>query len=466
MSTANTSTLDTLGIERLVVHSVDTRLRERFADLVIAGALSDRGIVPPPRGSAAYRLLRDSIAGAELPLEEGRVSNYVVAEYDKIRTTVLLRARVEDYAQLNEIPRARFTPTVRDAMITYLNQLGVQLDDDELYEDGGYDEYLAIAYAHAVQTAGGSSDPIVAARTKSSAPWDFTVKYFDEVDPRHIVRSNILAVGAIDYAWYLGDLLGVFGLAERVGDLWDNSVIDIETEELQSMIFNYRENAIHRSTPQARGLMYKRVLGRGGAKLMSGVVGNEELPRLWHQLMAEVAKYIEKREGMHEGSRISKRPIVHAIEELQYNLTDFGSGGTGKQAQKLNAQLEDAMAILSADEVVEQLAFGRRKSVWRVIERLSKEQRGRSVDVNAVRILAEEGNRVFRFIADHTPSVSEEEFESFVDSAEAWILAEVSLGGGAESDAEPEMEEMVEQEPEREVDTDSVDAGDAEDDWQ
>jgi hypothetical protein len=101
-----------------------------------------------------------------------------------------------------------------------------------------------------------------------------------------------------------------------------------------------------------------------------------------------------------------------------------------------------------------------------VIERLSKEQRGRSVDVNAVRVLAEEGNRVFRFVADYAPGVSEEEFESFVDSAEAWILAEVSLGGEAESDAEPALED---EEAELDIDTDSVDAGDAgdaEDDWQ
>lgn len=456
----HTTTLDTLGIERLVLHAADTRIRERFADHIITGALEARGIVPPPPGSASQRLLREAIAAVDLPLEEGRIASFVIDEYDKIRSTVLVRSRVEDYAELNEIPRARFTPAVRQKMISYLYELGVTLEDDDVYRDGGYDEYLALAYAHALQTAGGSSDPIVAARTKSSAPWDFTVKFFDEDDPRRIIRENILAVGAIDYAWFLGDVLGVFALAERVGDLFDNSVIDIEKEEVQSLIFNYRENTIHRPTPEARGLIYKRVLGRGKANLLSGVVGNTELARLWHNMMSEIARYIEKRESVHEGSRLSKRPIIHTIEELQYNLSDFGSGGTAKQAQKLNAQLEDAMAILGADEVVEQLAFGRRKNRWRVIERLIKEERGRSVDVNAVRILAEEGNRVYTFVANFSTSVSDDEFQAFVDSAEAWILAEASLGGAGDSEEPGEDVEDV-SEPSVEIDEDAE-----EDDWQ
>jgi hypothetical protein len=456
----HSTTLDTLGIERLILHRTDTLLRERFAEHIISGALGARGINPPPQNSASYRLLRDSIAGAELPLEDGRIADYVADEYEKIRNTVLVRSRVEDYAELNEIPRARFTPAVRQRMISYLYELGVRLEDDDVYRAGGYDEYLALAYAHALQTAGGSSDPIVAARTKSSAPWDYTVKFFDEDDPRRVVRENILAVAAVDYAWFLGDVLGVFALAERVVDLWDNSVIDIENEDVQSMIFNYRENAIHRPTPESRGLIYKRVLGRGKAQLMSGVVGNPELARLWHNMMSEVARYIEKRESMHEGSRLSRRPIIHTIEELQYNLSDFGSGGTGKQAQKLNAQLEDAMAILGADEVVEQLAFGRRKNRWRVIERLMKEERGKAVDVNAVRILAEEGNRVYNFVANFSNSVTDDEFESFVDSAEAWILAEASLGGGAEP------EEVEAEEPEDEDADTTLELEDADEDWQ
>jgi hypothetical protein len=178
-------------------------------------------------------------------------------------------------------------------------------------------------------------------------------------------------------------------------------------------------------------------------------------------MMSEIARYIEKRESVHEGSRLSKRPIIHTIEELQYNLSDFGSGGTAKQAQKLNAQLEDAMAILGADEVIEQLAFGRRKNRWRVIERLIKEERGRSVDVNAVKILAEEGNRVYTFVANFSNSVSDDEFEAFVDSAEAWILAEASLGGASEPE-EADMEEDLEDVSEPSVEIEE----DAEEDWQ
>jgi hypothetical protein len=445
---------DSKALERLVIHAVETDELDKFADQIIERALEERQVIAPRKNSSTYRLLREAIASSRFPLEAGKVADFVVRELSLIREEIGVRAMVERYATLNEVPRGRFTSRVKQSMIAYLRELGIQQVSPAAFERGDYDEYLALAYANSIRTAGGSADPIVAARLKSTGPgWDYRVKFFDGIESRSVLPGNILAAAALDYSWYLGEMLGVYALAERVGDLWDNGVIDIESDDVQSMIFNYRENAMQRPTPEQRGSIYKRVLNLGNTKVMSGVIVNEEFPHLWHQLMSEVARYIEKREDAHEGSRVSVRPIVHAIQELQYNLTEFGGGGTAKQAQKLNAQLEDAMAILGAPEVVEQLAFGRRKSVWRVIERLAREERGRSVDVNAVKILAEEGNRCFQFIADYTPEVTSQDaaFDAFIDSAEAWILAEASLAGGDRKGAKEEEEEDEEADEEEMV---------------
>ena len=428
--------LDTLALERFVLHQIDDSVRDEFAGNLIRHALRQRGIRIPPQNSAAWKLLLNRIAGGELPLDDGQTVDAIVDELEEIRERGLLIARIEQYQLKKEIDPTRLTPRVKDAMITYLQDLGVDMADDAKFAAGEFDEYLALSYASALRTAGGSADPIIAARLKTAAePWDFTVRFYEDADDQGVVPNFIRAAGAVDYVFHIGDVAGAFPLAEHVVTLWENGVIDVG-EETETKLFNYQENAIQRA-PKQRALAYKRVLNLGNAKLMSGVVYNEPLPGLWQKLMTEVTRYIQKREDQHDSGRVSRQPVVRAIQELQYNLSEFGSGGTAKLAQKLNAQLEDAMDILGAPEVVEQLALGRRKSVWRVIERLHKELRGKAVNVTAVRTLAEEGNRIFNFIADFDSTTPADDFDAFIDSAESWILAEASLmeGGGPATDA-------------------------------
>jgi len=459
---SNGTTLDTLALERHVLHEVDTELRDLFAARLIKHALAERGIIVPREGSGAYKLLLNRVASAEIPLDAGRTVDAIVSELEDIRETGLIRSRVETYAVTEEIDPRRMTARVKDAMVAYLKELGVQLDDNDRFNDGGYDEYLAMAYANAVRTAGGSADPIIAARLKMTAePWDFTVRFYDDAESQGVIREFILAAAAVDYVFHVGEVVGAFALAEHVVALWENGVIGVD-EATETKIFNYQENAVQRGTPERRALTYKRVLNLGNARTMTGVVVNEEFPRLWHRMMSEVARFIDKRESQHNGGRVSRQPIIRALVDLQFNLSEFGSGGTAKTAQKLNAQLEDAMDILAAPEVVEQLALGRRKSVWRVIERLHKEMHGRQVNVTAVRTLAEEGNRVFTFIANYDSTTPEDEFDAFLDSAEAWILAEAAMMEGRTADAdtgEDEPEPAMADEDEEPVESA------ADDDW-
>lgn len=451
MATNHHTGLDTLALERFVLHQIDDAVRDEFAGDLIRRSLRQRGIASPPQRSAAWKLLLNRVAGAELPLDDGRTVDAIVGQLGEIRDRGLLLARIEQYQQKRELDPTRLTPRVKEAMITALQELGVDLGDDAKFAAGELDEYLALAYASALRTAGGSADPIIAARMKTAAePWDYTVRFYEDADDQGVVPHFIKAAGAIDYAFHLGEVAGAFPLAEHVVTLWENGVIDVGPET-ETKLFNYQENAIQRA-PGQRALAYKRVLDLGDAKVMQGVVVNAEFPNLWKRLMTEVARFIQKREEQHDGARVSRQPLARAIRELQFNLSEFGSGGTTKVAQKLNAQLEDAMDILGATEVIEQLALGRRKSVWRVIERLHKELRGKPLNVTAVRTLAEEGNRIFSFVADFDATAPSDAFDAFVDAAEAWILAEGSLmeGGGAQAAAEEE-ESASDEEPSAEL---------------
>lgn len=448
MQTTETMQPDLLAIEKLVLFEADSAVLDDYAKALIELAFEEKGLKPPPQKSAVYERLRRWISATDLPLTGGRVSDLILRQYQEIRRTSLPRAAVEAWAESKEIDPSRLTERVKAAMVKHLIELGVNFNEDH-FEDGGYDEYLALAYAYATRTATATSDPVVAARMKSSSePWDFRVRFYDEVEAQGVNPDYVRVAGAIDYAFHLGEMMGAFDLAEHVVQLWDAGAIDLESPETIDQLFAYAENAESRSK-EKRGLLYKRVLNLGTVQTGRGMVVNSDFPRLWQRLMAEVAKHIEKREE--HDVVVSKRPIAHAIRDLQYNLTEYAGGGTGKAAHKLNAQLEDAMQILSAEEIVEQLSMGRRKGVFRVIERLAKEVSGKSLNVVALKTIAEENNKVFEFIADYGPDTPEDAFDAFLDSAEAVILAEAALMQGegettGEDDGasdEPRLDEPV-----------------------
>ena len=91
------------------------------------------------------------------------------------------------------------------------------------------------------------------------------------------------------------------------------------------------------------------------------------------------------------------------------------------------SQLREAMDLLADPEIIDHFAGGRRKTMWTAIERLSKSEYGEAPNINAIRIAAVEGNAVFRFIAKFKQgAVAEDEFQRFLEAAEAWIIAKGS----------------------------------------
>jgi len=442
--TNHSTTFDTLALERRVLHETDFTIRNEFADSLIRQALAERGIKQPAADSSTYKLLLNKVAATEIPLGRGRAVDAIVRELEEIRQTGLVRARVEQYALGNEIDARLFTPRVKQAMVRYLLDLGVLFDDDQKFAVGGYDEYLAMAYASAARGDGATIDPIVAARLKTGAePWDYSVQYLDELDTLTVVPEFVRRAGVLDYVFHVGEVMAVFRLAAHVIQLWEHGVIDIEDEETETIIYNYQENALQRGAPERRAFEYKRVLNLGNAKLMDGVVYNEAFPRLWARMMKEAARYRDLIQAEHEAGQVSKQSVIRSIRDLQNNLTEFAGGGTGKTAQKLYAWLDDALKILSAREVVEQLALGRRKGRFRVIERLFQEVYKKSIDASSLYDLAKTGDQIFTFIANFNDATPDEEFEHAVTLMEDWVLLEASLMGDSDAGATPPDDETA-----------------------
>lgn len=398
------------------------------------------------------RLRRDGF-----PLAPGAVEPAVTSGIDRVLDDGDLPQFVEDYIARREIDPARFTASIKASMVRHLRERGVTIKSQasvEQFRLGRFDEYFAIAYDRAVAASEGGDDPIEAARRGSDAdPWDFTVETFESTEQQGVVRENILAAGALDYNFELGERLGVFRLVDALVVNWSAGAIDVADGPAATKLYKYYKLRDERSSAEERALIYRRVLDKGDAEVLSRMVVNEHFPRLWDKLMYEAAQHIRKLEDASgdtdDGAKVSRTPIYQATRELQYNLTEFATGMAHVQARETYAALQAAFDILKDPEIADHFGGGRRKTMWTTIERLSKAEFGSAPNIAAIRTMAVEGNRVFRWIAEFEQgAVTEDRFREFLAAAEAYVIARGTDEGSEESPFEPEEPEETDDESE------------------
>ena len=374
----------------------------------------------------------------KISLTPGALEAAVLKLINSVNEQGQLPALLEVYIEGSEIDQTRFTPEVKAAMIDYLLDRGVQIEDVEKLKAGGYDEHFALAYDYAVSSASGEDDPLDAARRKGGGrgfgQWDFTVDDFSEVEEQGIVKDNILAAGALDYIYEFGERLGVFNLVDALVLNWSAGSIDVVEGAAAARLYRYWKLREERASAEERGMVYRRVINKGDTEVLSRMVVNEPFPQLWHNLMAEVAEYIDKTERVDEGigefSPVSRSRIYQATRELQYNLTEYCTGMAHVQAREFYAQLQECFEILKDDEIMAYFGGNRRKSLWTVIERLSKEEFGASPNIAAHRSLAVDGNKIYVWIANfNESSVRQEDFAAFLQAAESYILNFTNASG-------------------------------------
>ncbi|HKP20746.1 MAG TPA: hypothetical protein VJT68_04475, partial [Thermoleophilaceae bacterium] len=347
----------------------------------------------------------------------------------------------------------RLEPRVVQAMVGSLQNLDVDfahLDKDQRYR------YFTVAYARATATGGATADPIALTSTPGDfSAWDFRVDTFEAAQEQGVVPENIRAAGALDYVYCLGDVLGVFKIADALVLRWAAGLVDIQDVDTSSQLYRYWQRREQRQAPEDRGALYKRVLNKGDAEVLSRMVVNEAFPGLWHSLMSSVADYIRDATDAAQQGSVSRIPIYRATQSLQNNLSEYMTGMAPLQVTDMYMQLREAFDILGAPEIVAQLSSGRHgRGVWAVIDRLGKEELGQSIDVGTIRTLAVEGNRVFQWIADFDRgTVTESQFEQARDAAEAWIIAASGLeGAGTTNGSAPDDWAGDEEDPDFDMD--------------
>lgn len=294
-------------------------------------------------------------------------------------------------------------------------------------------------------TRGSGTDPVQLTRPVGrTTAWDFQVDLFDSTASQIVLTDNVRAAGALMWCYDIGERLGVYKLTDALVYRWWVGLLDFGDPDLTAELYRYYKLRDERPVEEERFLLYRRILDLGQAPVGDRVVVNSDFPQLWRTLMEEVATYIDRSETSFR-DRVNSQGIVQAIREIQYNFTERMAGMALTQVTEMYNQLRQtevgsgvlgALDLLSHPEVVGQLASGRRRDHWSVIERLAKEEFGVSPNVSALRTSAVEGFKVVDYIASFRPGVLDQDaFEEFIASAKSWILAQQLAGDGLLVDA-------------------------------
>jgi len=383
-----------------------------------------------------WQILDDLIEDSGLPIISGEVEPAVEEILDTINERGLLYYYLDEFIERQtDIDSSKFTDSIKEKMLDRLVELEVTIDEDS-YTEGDYDKYFILAYNYAQTGASDSEDPIdlVYSSKEFENTWDFSVDRFESIENERISKNNILAAGALDYIYCVGEVMQVFDIANALVLRWASGLLDIPDGDTASALYRFHKRRSERSTPEERAMLYKRVLNKGNGQVLSRMAVNSDFTTLWEQLISEVMRYIHKTErkaywNTWQESGVRNTRIYEVTEDLQYNLSDYMTGMAHLQVTEDYNHLQEAMEIVNSDDVRSYYG-GKRESLWNTIERIAKEEFGKAPNTETIKTLAVDGNKIFEWIANFNENaVKSSQFDQLLTSVEAWVLARETLNG-------------------------------------
>lgn len=288
-----------------------------------------------------------------------------------------------------------------------------------------------------------------------------TVNEFDHInsfqflDPLNLPGGTINVVNIQNAAslyaiMILADETGMIRVADSVLKYVTMGKVDVESTTTATRLYNYMQLRDKRTTFDERSMWYKQVFGIGGGDTVNGMVSNENFLPLWETMMGEVIKYIAKYESADDPLRVSKTGIQQVITDLQHNLSRAASGMVKIFVPEMYAHLEDAIQIINAEELRDQLGRGVSRDIWNIVEGVSMEEFNYFPNTSALRTVADTARNIILDIATYNKaSFTETKFQRFVKNVEAFIIAQNQLqknSGDHQYEDEDEGYEGVEKE--------------------
>ena len=259
--------------------------------------------------------------------------------------------------------------------------------------------------------------------------------FLDQVpgyDPDTINRSNILSAATLYATMILGDEMGIFRVADVIMKYATLGHLDVESNTTATSIYRYMKLRDERTTQEERAMFYKQVFDMGDGETMQDMAKNDSFASLWDTLMNEAIRYIYKYERVEDPLRVSKSSIRQIILDLQHNLSRAAAGMAKIYIPEMYVHLENAIQIIDAPEVKDQLGHGVARDLWNVIESVSREEFGYYPNTSALRQVAANGRNIILDIADYNPvTFTDDNFQRFIRNIEAFIVAKSQLEGGS-----------------------------------
>ncbi|PPT09790.1 hypothetical protein CKA32_004542 [Geitlerinema sp. FC II] len=424
---------DESGIYNAVLRHVSDKPKTFFQAKLLQYVLNAKHITVDGT-DVKWQVLPELVAENGIPITSGDVEPAVDRLLDIVYERGALYYYLDRYIQNGDIDAIEFTPSLKEKMLDRLVTLNLNIDPEK-FGAGAYDEYFALAY-HEARTGGTTTDdPIDLVYSRGGqSTWDFAVDRFESVEKQGISKNNILAAGALDYIYYIGEIMRVFDVANVLVLRWASGLLDIPDGTTASALYRFHKRRDERSTPEERAMLYKRVLNKGEGQVLSRMSVNSDFTTLWDQLIAEVMQYVYKTErkaywNNWYNSGVSNARIYQLTRDLQYNLSDHMTGMAHLQVTEDYNHLQEAIDIINSEDVRNYFG-GRRQSLWNTIERICSEEFGSAPNTETIKTLAVEGNTIFQWIANFNENlVTSSQFEKLLDAVEAWVLAKETIEG-------------------------------------
>lgn len=247
----------------------------------------------------------------------------------------------------------------------------------------------------------------------------------------NINRENIQNAASLYAIMVLGDEMGIFRVADVILKYVTMGRLDVASSTTSTRVYNYMKLRDERTTAEERAMFYKQVFDMGDGQAMNDMAQNKGFDRLWETLMMEVIRYIKKYERADIPENISKSSIQQVILDLQHNLSRAAAGMVKVFVPEMYAHLEDAIQILDAPEIKDQIGHGVARDLWNVVESVSQEEFGYYPNTSALRTVAANARKIMLDISEYSPAAfTNDDFQEFVRTVEAFIVGKSQLEEG------------------------------------
>ncbi|HKE18660.1 MAG TPA: hypothetical protein VKB80_27475 [Kofleriaceae bacterium] len=211
-----------------------------------------------------------------------------------------------------------------------------------------------------------------------------------------IVKDNVLALSALYYCAQLEDWK-FFAVADKIAEQFTSGAIPVSRSTGGDAIYRWIKQASVRFTESERRGMYARAFGFAQGAVEEEMP-NREFSDVWIRFLSAVSVFSREQDATIRKA-LGSQQVLKAGRDLAVNLSVHGYGVAHFAAVELQEDVRNLLKLFSYDDVLTAYGAG---DYSQLIERVSSLYLGGSVNGVRQRTMATTGQRLVRWLADHS----------------------------------------------------------------